>query len=105
MPKPPPSHPHVSERKTELHEAFEDIDTLRDAYGIIAVISRRTTNGTLTFAVFKEFERNGKVCRTGFIPELLGEQAESMVRKARNRIQEIREAEVHKANADLEKIR
>jgi hypothetical protein len=100
MPKMPPSHsqsPSVSHRKPDLHEGFLDIDTLRDAYGIIAVISKRMSNGTMTFAVFKEFERDGKVCRTSFIPELMGEQAESMVRKARMRIAEIREDEVRKA--------
>lgn len=82
-----PSHPR---RHDGPLPGFIDLDTLRDANGIVAIISQRRSNGTLTFGVFKEFERDGRMDRTSFIPELLGEAYEQMVKLARERIAQIK---------------
>lgn len=69
---------------------FEDVDKLRDSSGIVAVISQRSFDGKLTVALFREFERDGGDCRTGFIPEDLLDSAGEMLTRAKARVQEIK---------------
>lgn len=47
---------------------YEDVDTIRDAGGIVAVISRRKSNGQLSFGLFKVFDRDGDEEKTAFMP-------------------------------------
>ncbi len=51
---------------------YVDIDKLENAERIVAVISIRRNNGVITFALFKEFDRDGRIERTSFVPETLG---------------------------------
>ena len=57
---------HGSE--TKKSDLFRELDVLRNAEGMKAVISQRISNGTITFAIVREFTRDGKVETTGFIP-------------------------------------
>ncbi len=52
---------------------FQDLDRLRNAYGMVGIISQRLSSGLLTFSIFREFERDGEIARTAFIPEDLAE--------------------------------
>ncbi len=49
---------------------YIDLDTLENSEGLIAIISQRRSNGVITFAMFKSFQRDGKE-RTSFISETL----------------------------------
>jgi hypothetical protein len=49
-----------------IRNGYEDIEEISDPDGVIAVISRRRSNGTLSVAVFKTFERDGAVEKTNF---------------------------------------
>lgn len=68
---------------------FIDVDMLEDANGLIAIISQRRSNGTMTMAVFKKFDRDGKVERTSFIPEPLFDAHDALWKLARDRVLEI----------------
>lgn len=85
-----PKPPHGKDR------GFVDIDVLRNADGIIAIISQRRSNGAYTIAVMKEFERDGMTERTQFISENLFESYQDMVQRAINRVQEIRSHDLAK---------
>lgn len=69
--------------------SFVDVETLRDAHGLIAIISQRRSNGVMTLGVFKTFERDGKTERTSFIPEPLFDAYQSLVKIAMERIAQI----------------
>lgn len=69
---------------------FDDIDRLTDASGLLSVISRRRSNGMMTFCIFKTFERDGKIEQTGFIPELLIPQYHALAKITCDRIGELR---------------
>jgi len=71
---------------------FVDVDRLRNAYGMVAVISQRLTNGMLTFAIFREFERDGGSARTNFIPEDLADVYLDFAKVVVNRMRELRAA-------------
>lgn len=49
-----------------IRNGFDDIDEVSDPDGVIAVISRRRSNGALSVAIFKTFERDGAVEKTNF---------------------------------------
>jgi hypothetical protein len=49
-----------------IRNGYEDIEEIADPDGVIAVISRRRSNGTLSVAVFKTFERDGTKEKTNF---------------------------------------
>lgn len=82
---------------TEKDVAFVDVDELRDVNGIVAIISLRKATGGLTFAVFKEFERNGRKERTSFVGEHLLEPYLRMVENVKSRVAELREAGIPQA--------
>lgn len=69
---------------------YIDLDTLRNADGIISIISQRRTNGVITFALFKEFERDRRTDRTSFFGEYLIKSYAEMVELTSQRIVEIR---------------
>ncbi len=46
---------------------YEDVDVLKDADGCVAIISRRVKNGSYSYAVMREFERDGQIERTSFM--------------------------------------
>jgi len=68
---------------------YVDLDTLKNADGLVAIISQRTSNGMLTFAIFKEFDRDGAVERTSFISANLTQSYLDMVKLTLERVQEI----------------
>lgn len=45
---------------------YEDIETIADASGVVAVISRRESNGQLSVGFFKVFDRDGEQEKTAF---------------------------------------
>lgn len=51
--------------------AYTDLAKLRNAEGLVAIISRRRSTGVITFAIMKEFERDGRMENTSFVPENL----------------------------------
>lgn len=69
---------------------FIDLDLLRDAHGLVAVISQRRSNGVITIGIFKEFERDGVMERTNFIPEALFAAFTALSELAQKRVAEIR---------------
>ena len=69
---------------------FDDIDRLTDTHGLVAVISRRRSNGIMTFAIFKTFERDGRTEQTNFIPEPLFDAYDALVKLVRERIAHLR---------------
>lgn len=69
--------------------AYEDLDTLKDANGLIARISRRLRTGEVTFAVFKMFERDGEPQQTSFIPLELADAYIAMATNAKQRCIEL----------------
>lgn len=53
---------------------FRDIEKIGpNSVGMVGVISQRLSTGMLTFAIFRVFERDGRQCQTGFVPEDMGE--------------------------------
>lgn len=45
---------------------YDDIEEIKDPDGVVAVISRRRSNGALTVAIFRTYERDGVAEKTGF---------------------------------------
>ena len=52
----------------ETRTGFEDIGTIEDPDGVVAVLSRRKSSGAVTAAFFKVFERDGSREKTNFLP-------------------------------------
>lgn len=46
---------------------FKEVEVLRDADGVVAVVSERVTTGRISFMLGREFERDGKTERSPFI--------------------------------------
>lgn len=70
--------------------AFVDIEKLRNAEGLVAIISQRRSNAQVTVSILKEFERDGKIETTSFIGENLFDAYESMLKAVRQRVTELR---------------
>lgn len=88
MPK-SPSFSHES-RPAAVPPMYIDLDKLTNSDSLIAIISQRRANGVITFAIFKEFERDGRTERTSFIADTLRESYLSLVKLALERIDEIK---------------
>lgn len=69
---------------------YIDLDILRNSDDIVAIISQRRSNGVLTFAIFKEFERDRRPERTSFVAESLIPSYIAMANLVEKRIHEIR---------------
>jgi hypothetical protein len=50
-----------------IRNGYEDIEEIGDPDGVIAVISRRRSNGALSVGIFKVFERDGVKEKTNFL--------------------------------------
>jgi hypothetical protein len=74
---------------TSPQSRFENVDELRDSNGLLAKISRRTKTGELTFAILKEFERDGETETTSFIPFSKIDALEQLVQALKSRCTEI----------------
>ena len=53
--------------QSEPNSKFEEIDTLRNPFGLVAVITRTCATHQLSVAFYKEFDRGGEVRRTTFV--------------------------------------
>lgn len=73
-----------------LPAAFEELDKLKNADGLVAIISRRISNGTITFAIKKEFERDGAIEQTSFISEHMMASYLDLVKRVEKRIPELK---------------
>lgn len=45
---------------------YDDIDEITDPDGVVALISRRRSNGALSVAIFRTYERDGEKEKTNF---------------------------------------
>lgn len=79
----------ASSRREGPPPQYLDLDKLKNADGIVAIISQRLSNRVITFALFKEFERDRRVERTSFIAATLRDSYTSMVKLAFERIDEL----------------
>jgi hypothetical protein len=79
-------------REQTSRAGFKDLDKLKNADGLVAIISQRLTNNMITFAIFKEFERDGQIQRTSFVPEVLAKSYLDLATMAVERIAEIRKS-------------
>ena|SRR5688572_33461240 len=70
---------------------FVDLDRIEDANGLLAIISQRKSNGVLTFAIFKTFERDGERQRTSFIPKQMADAYRQILDLTVERMQQIEE--------------
>jgi hypothetical protein len=52
---------------TQIRNGYEDVEEINDPDGVVVVISRRKSNGTLSLAIFKSFERDGMREKTNFL--------------------------------------
>jgi hypothetical protein len=85
------SHPRSESKPHPTRDrGFNDLDCLKNADGIIAIISQRRSTGVITIAVMKEFERDGIIERTQFISENLFESYQDMLQRAIDRVRAIR---------------
>lgn len=46
---------------------YEDVEEISDPDGVVALISRRKSNGAISIALFKVFERDGVREKTNFL--------------------------------------
>jgi len=46
---------------------YEDIEEITDPDGVVGVISRRRSNGALSIALFKTFDRDGVTEKSNFL--------------------------------------
>lgn len=49
-----------------IRNGYDDLEEIADPDGIVAVISRRRSNGLLSIAMFKVFDRDGAREKTNF---------------------------------------
>jgi hypothetical protein len=50
-----------------IRNGYDDIEEISDPDGVVAVISRRRSNGALSVGLFKVFERDGVKEKTNFL--------------------------------------
>jgi hypothetical protein len=78
------------ERVSTTPKNYVDLDRLKNADGLVSIISMRRATRVITFGLFREFERDGAMERTQFVPEQLSESYLKLVQLTIKRIQEIR---------------
>lgn len=71
-------------------QAYVDVDRLKNSHGMVSVISQRTRSGELTYSIFREFEREGGMDRTSFLPEHLIDEHIELIKMTRERMAELR---------------
>jgi hypothetical protein len=47
--------------------AFVEVAQVRDPDGVVAAITERSTTGEISFAIYREFEKNGETRRSAFL--------------------------------------
>lgn len=81
--------PEPQSLRSRAPTQYIDLDKLKNADGITGIISQRISNRAITFALFKEFERDRRVERTSFIAASLRDSYLSMVGLVMTRIEDI----------------
>jgi hypothetical protein len=72
---------------------YQDVERIGpNAYGMVGVISQRLNGGMITFAIFREWERDGQIERTGFVAEKDAEVYMDFARIVIDRIRELRKS-------------
>lgn len=70
---------------------FQDVDRLENAQGIVAIISQRRRDGSLTFSIQREWiTADGRKQRGAFIPEELAGAFQDMLRIVVDRMKQLR---------------
>lgn len=78
-------------KRSGASPSYIDIDRIRSAEGIVAIISlRKSTPRIYTFGIFREYERDGVYERTQFVPETYGAAYLDMVKIVIERIAKLR---------------
>lgn len=72
-----------------LKNGYEEVATLRDDDGIVAIVTRKGGTHHLSFSITKVFERDGKFVNTGF----LNKRHIPGVRRLLNQLEEILDRE------------
>lgn len=80
----------MSSDPSPVAHAYQDVDTLKNSDGIVAVISQRRRDGGFTVGCFYEFVRDGKPQRTAFMPEHLLPSYARMIGTATDRIAQLK---------------
>jgi hypothetical protein len=68
------------------------VDRLRNANGLVAVISQRRKDGELTFAIHREWVNDGKLTRGAFVPESMVDSYLDLVTIAKARMQQLHDS-------------
>lgn len=84
-----PVSSHVSKPKAD-DSRFVELDVLRNAEKMKSVITQRLSNNVITFVIVREYERDGVMESTGFIPETLIDPFLALVELTKKRIAELR---------------
>lgn len=74
---------------------YKDIDRLVSAEGLVSIISLRRSTGVITFAIFKEYERDGAMEKSNFVPETMIKAYRQIVDLTADRIKQIRAEGLH----------
>lgn len=72
------------------NDKFLVLDKLTMANGITGTITQRRANGLITFSIVREFERDGVVDWTTFIPEHHIDDYITMLEMVKKRVAELR---------------
>lgn len=67
-----------SPRSPGASPAYDDLEVLRSADGVLGIISQHRANGALTFTILREYDQFGTYKRTSFFPENMVESYEAM---------------------------
>jgi hypothetical protein len=90
----------------EPPKRYEDVDRIKDADGVVAVITRHRGNLKLGCAFFREFDRDGDgaVERTAFLNEKNFDAVIRLIPIVRKRMAELRD-DAHAAEAPSARAR
>jgi hypothetical protein len=87
--------PSEQPRRSSTNTNYEDLDRLETAEGLVSIISLRRSTGVITFAIFKEYTRDGALEKSTFIPETLINAYIDLARLTEKRILELRASGQH----------
>lgn len=59
--------PSAAVNKSSVESPFKEIEIIRDPDGVVAVITERSRDGRISFAIAREFEEDGQTRRTAFL--------------------------------------
>lgn len=48
---------------------YQVVEQVEDPDGLVAVITEQTDTGRMSYAIFREFDRNGETCQTAYKQE------------------------------------